>query len=96
MLRRSFTTFQLKEKERYKADIRANQYPTLRFYQKTSLLINQYTESKDIWENWKMILGGETFYQRCFDDDVDDSTENDLALNVDHIFEADECDALAT
>ncbi|GJT91772.1 hypothetical protein Tco_1080617 [Tanacetum coccineum] len=26
------------------------------------------------------------------DDDVDDSTENDLALNVDHIFEADECD----
>ncbi|GJV96156.1 retrovirus-related pol polyprotein from transposon TNT 1-94 [Tanacetum coccineum] len=24
---------------------------------------------------------------------VDDSTENDLALNVDHIFEADECDA---
>ncbi|GJT17091.1 hypothetical protein Tco_0875797 [Tanacetum coccineum] len=27
------------------------------------------------------------------DDDVDDSHENDLALNVDHIFEADECDA---
>ncbi|GKG35687.1 hypothetical protein Tco_0440841 [Tanacetum coccineum] len=27
------------------------------------------------------------------DDDVDDSLENDLALNVDHIFEADECDA---
>ncbi|GJY61534.1 retrovirus-related pol polyprotein from transposon TNT 1-94 [Tanacetum coccineum] len=28
-----------------------------------------------------------------FDDDVDDSPENDLALNVDHIFEADQCDA---
>ncbi|GKF98293.1 hypothetical protein Tco_0297076 [Tanacetum coccineum] len=27
------------------------------------------------------------------DDDVDDSPENDWALNVDHIFEADECDA---
>ncbi|GJW72169.1 hypothetical protein Tco_0129086 [Tanacetum coccineum] len=27
------------------------------------------------------------------EDDVDDSQENDLALNVDHIFEADECDA---
>ncbi|GJY35246.1 retrovirus-related pol polyprotein from transposon TNT 1-94 [Tanacetum coccineum] len=26
-------------------------------------------------------------------DDVDDSPENDLALNVDHIFEADECNA---
>ncbi|GJR32520.1 hypothetical protein Tco_1108752 [Tanacetum coccineum] len=27
------------------------------------------------------------------DNDVDDSPENDLALNVDHVFEADECDA---
>ncbi|GKB68361.1 hypothetical protein Tco_0929773, partial [Tanacetum coccineum] len=27
------------------------------------------------------------------DDDVDDLPENDLALNVDHVFEADECDA---
>ncbi|GKF89126.1 hypothetical protein Tco_0263089, partial [Tanacetum coccineum] len=27
------------------------------------------------------------------DDDVDDSHENDLALNVDYIFETDECDA---
>ncbi|GJS09030.1 hypothetical protein Tco_0365826 [Tanacetum coccineum] len=27
------------------------------------------------------------------DDDVDDSPENDWALNMDHIFEADECDA---
>ncbi|GJY00141.1 hypothetical protein Tco_0357159 [Tanacetum coccineum] len=28
-----------------------------------------------------------------FDDNVDNSPENDLALNVDHVFEADECDA---
>ncbi|GKF18423.1 hypothetical protein Tco_0063341, partial [Tanacetum coccineum] len=28
-----------------------------------------------------------------FDDDVDDPTKKDLALNVDHIFEADQCDA---
>ncbi|GKF82983.1 hypothetical protein Tco_0244639, partial [Tanacetum coccineum] len=28
-----------------------------------------------------------------FDDDVDDPTEKDLALNVDHIFQADQCDA---
>ncbi|GJX26476.1 hypothetical protein Tco_0232772 [Tanacetum coccineum] len=28
-----------------------------------------------------------------FDDDVDDPPEQDLALNVDHIFEADQCDA---
>ncbi|GKD92109.1 hypothetical protein Tco_1371946, partial [Tanacetum coccineum] len=34
-----------------------------------------------------------TYTIRRTNDDVDDSTENDLALNVDHIFEADECDA---
>ncbi|GJW28630.1 hypothetical protein Tco_0045505, partial [Tanacetum coccineum] len=28
-----------------------------------------------------------------FDDDVDDPIEKDLALNVDHIFEANQCDA---
>ncbi|GKG24011.1 hypothetical protein Tco_0392047, partial [Tanacetum coccineum] len=28
-----------------------------------------------------------------FDDDVDDQIEKDLALNVDHIFKADQCDA---
>ncbi|GKG32893.1 hypothetical protein Tco_0430403, partial [Tanacetum coccineum] len=31
-----------------------------------------------------------------FDDDVDDSLENDLALNMDHIFEADQCDAFSS
>ncbi|GKB63615.1 hypothetical protein Tco_0919801, partial [Tanacetum coccineum] len=30
------------------------------------------------------------------DDDVDDSPENDLALNVDHIFETDECNAFGS
>ncbi|GKF41518.1 hypothetical protein Tco_0124860 [Tanacetum coccineum] len=28
-----------------------------------------------------------------FDDDVDDPPDKDLALNVDHLFEADQCDA---
>ncbi|GJS01203.1 hypothetical protein Tco_0317711 [Tanacetum coccineum] len=28
-----------------------------------------------------------------FDDDMDDSPEDDLTLNVDHVFEADQCDA---
>ncbi|GKC77033.1 hypothetical protein Tco_1127807 [Tanacetum coccineum] len=31
-----------------------------------------------------------------FDEDVDNSPENDLALNVDHVFEADECDAFVS
>ncbi|GJV46730.1 hypothetical protein Tco_1436942 [Tanacetum coccineum] len=41
--------------------------------------------------NQSIVSCGEAGYN--VDDDVDDSQENDLALNVDHIFEADECDA---
>ncbi|GJZ00757.1 hypothetical protein Tco_0518186 [Tanacetum coccineum] len=37
------------------------------------------------------IVGGEQVTN--VDDDVDDSPEDDLALNVDHVFEADQCDA---
>ncbi|GJX91921.1 hypothetical protein Tco_0345247 [Tanacetum coccineum] len=36
-------------------------------------------------------VGGEQVTN--FDEDVDNSPKNDLALNVDHVFEADECDA---
>ncbi|GJU34453.1 hypothetical protein Tco_1182807 [Tanacetum coccineum] len=42
-------------------------------------------------EEQSLFLAGEQVTN--FDDDVDDSPENDLALNVDHIFEADQCDA---
>ncbi|GJR59236.1 hypothetical protein Tco_1501398 [Tanacetum coccineum] len=45
-------------------------------------------------KNSRCFLQGEQVTN--FDDDVDDSPENDLALNVDHVFEADECDALRT
>ncbi|GKA91861.1 hypothetical protein Tco_0813786 [Tanacetum coccineum] len=54
------------------------------------------------WECWRskqrlldeeqlLFLAGEQVTN--FDDDVDDPNEKDLALNVDHIFEADQCDA---
>ncbi|GJQ97269.1 hypothetical protein Tco_1107185 [Tanacetum coccineum] len=39
-----------------------------------------------------VVLAGEQVNQTF--DDVDDSTSNDLALNVDHIFEDDEGEAL--
>ncbi|GJV16406.1 hypothetical protein Tco_1361729 [Tanacetum coccineum] len=42
-------------------------------------------------EEHSLFLTGEQVTK--FDEDVDNSPENDLALNVDHIFEADECDA---
>ncbi|GJR81437.1 hypothetical protein Tco_0152222 [Tanacetum coccineum] len=42
-------------------------------------------------EEQSLFLAGEQVTN--FDEGVDNSPENDLALNVDHVFEADECDA---
>ncbi|GKB90581.1 hypothetical protein Tco_0962853, partial [Tanacetum coccineum] len=42
-------------------------------------------------EEQSLFLAGEQIIN--FDEDVDNLPENDLALNMDHIFEADECDA---
>nr|GEU33855.1 retrovirus-related Pol polyprotein from transposon TNT 1-94 [Tanacetum cinerariifolium] len=42
-------------------------------------------------EEQLLFLAGE--HVTNFDDDVDDPPEQDLALNVDHVFEADQCDA---
>ncbi|GJS64795.1 hypothetical protein Tco_0679359 [Tanacetum coccineum] len=56
------------------------------------MLLMQAQESGAVLdEEQSLFLAGEQVTN--VDDDVDDSTENDLALNVDHIFEADECDA---
>ncbi|GJU86488.1 retrovirus-related pol polyprotein from transposon TNT 1-94 [Tanacetum coccineum] len=42
-------------------------------------------------EEQSLFLAGEQVTN--FDEDVDNSPENDLALNVEHVFEAEECDA---
>ncbi|GJS64338.1 integrase, catalytic region, zinc finger, CCHC-type containing protein [Tanacetum coccineum] len=61
-------------------------------YFKEKMLLMQAQESGAVLdEEQSLFLAGEQVTN--VDDDVDDSTENDLALNVDHIFEADECDA---
>ncbi|GKD26754.1 retrovirus-related pol polyprotein from transposon TNT 1-94, partial [Tanacetum coccineum] len=61
-------------------------------YFKDKMLLMQAQESGAVLdEEQSLFLAGEQVTN--VDDDVDDSTENDLALNVDHIFEADECDA---
>ncbi|GJZ28162.1 integrase, catalytic region, zinc finger, CCHC-type containing protein [Tanacetum coccineum] len=58
----------------------------------TRMLLMQAQENGAVLdEEQSLFLAGEQVTN--VDDDVDDSTENDLALNVDHIFEADECDA---
>ncbi|GJR64958.1 retrovirus-related pol polyprotein from transposon TNT 1-94 [Tanacetum coccineum] len=61
-------------------------------YFKDKMLLMQAQENGAVLdEEQSLFLAGEQVTN--FDDDVDDSPENDLALNVNHIFEADQCDA---
>ncbi|GKA34213.1 hypothetical protein Tco_0720642 [Tanacetum coccineum] len=61
-------------------------------YFKDKMLLMQAQENGAVLdEEQSLFLAGEQVTN--FDDDVDDSPENDLALNVDHIFEAGQCDA---
>ncbi|GKD58544.1 hypothetical protein Tco_1296053, partial [Tanacetum coccineum] len=56
------------------------------------MLLMQAQESGAVLdEEQSLFLAGEQVTN--VDDDVDDSPEYDLALNVDHVFEAYECDA---
>ncbi|GJR33668.1 hypothetical protein Tco_1209352 [Tanacetum coccineum] len=58
-------------------------------YFKDKMLLMQAQENGAVLdEEQSLFLAGEQVTN--FDDDVDDSPENDLALNVDHIFEADQ------
>ncbi|GKA18338.1 retrovirus-related pol polyprotein from transposon TNT 1-94 [Tanacetum coccineum] len=61
-------------------------------YFKDKMLLMQAQENgAALDEEQSLFFAGEQVTN--FDDDMDDSPENDLALNVDHIFEADQCDA---
>ncbi|GJS03415.1 retrovirus-related pol polyprotein from transposon TNT 1-94 [Tanacetum coccineum] len=61
-------------------------------YFKDKMLLMQAQESGAVLdEEQSLFLAGEQVTN--VDDDMDDSLENDLALNVEHVFEADECDA---
>ncbi|GJT41391.1 retrovirus-related pol polyprotein from transposon TNT 1-94 [Tanacetum coccineum] len=61
-------------------------------YFKDKMLLMQAQENGAVLDEEQLLfLAGE--HVTNFDDDVDDPTEKDLALNVDHIFEADQCDA---
>ncbi|GJZ60305.1 retrovirus-related pol polyprotein from transposon TNT 1-94 [Tanacetum coccineum] len=57
-----------------------------------ALLILPMENGAVLDEEQSLFLAGEQVTN--FDDDVDDSPENDLALNVDHIFEADQYSTL--
>ncbi|GJV38664.1 hypothetical protein Tco_1411141 [Tanacetum coccineum] len=55
---RVFTDLTPKEKERYKADIRATNILLQGLPKDIYILINHYTYAKDIWDNVKMLLEG--------------------------------------
>ncbi|GKC69270.1 hypothetical protein Tco_1115153, partial [Tanacetum coccineum] len=50
------------DKERYNADIRATNILLQRSPKDIYTLINHYTDAKDIWDNVKMLLEGETIH----------------------------------
>nr|GEY74442.1 retrovirus-related Pol polyprotein from transposon TNT 1-94 [Tanacetum cinerariifolium] len=61
-------------------------------YFKDKMLLMQTQENGEILDEEQLLfLAGEQVTN--FDDDVDDPTEQDLALSVDHVFEANQCDA---
>ncbi|GJV04246.1 retrovirus-related pol polyprotein from transposon TNT 1-94 [Tanacetum coccineum] len=61
-------------------------------YFKDKMLLMQAQENGAVLDEEQLLfLAGE--HVTNFDDDVDDPPGKDLALNVDHIFEADQCDA---
>ncbi|GJZ56607.1 retrovirus-related pol polyprotein from transposon TNT 1-94, partial [Tanacetum coccineum] len=61
-------------------------------YFKDKMQLMQAQENGAVLDEEQLLfLAGEQVTN--FDDDVDDPNEKDLALNVDHIFEADQCDA---
>ncbi|GJX29993.1 hypothetical protein Tco_0238072 [Tanacetum coccineum] len=66
--------------------------PHLNYFKDKMLLMQAQENGAVLDEEQSLFLAGEQITN--FDEDVDNSPENDLALNMDHIFEADECDAL--
>ncbi|GJR63223.1 retrovirus-related pol polyprotein from transposon TNT 1-94 [Tanacetum coccineum] len=61
------------------------------YFKDKMLLMNAHENGVVLDEEQLLFLAGEQVTN--FDDDVDDPNEKDLALNMDHIFEADQCDA---
>ncbi|GJV97203.1 hypothetical protein Tco_1548780 [Tanacetum coccineum] len=90
----------LEEKDMYKADIRAMNILLQGLPKDIYTLINHYTDAKDIWDNVKMLLMIVNLnYTMNLNTSIKTkekpftNTMSDLALTVDNIFQADQCDA---
>nr|GEU49024.1 hypothetical protein [Tanacetum cinerariifolium] len=80
-----------KEKDRYNVNIRATNILLQGLPKDIYTIINHYTDAKDIWDNVKMFQEGGQ--DNDVDEDVDEQPVQDLALNVDNVFQADDCNA---
>nr|GEW04793.1 putative ribonuclease H-like domain-containing protein [Tanacetum cinerariifolium] len=132
---RVYSNLSPEEKDRYNADIRVTNILLQGLPKDVYILINHYTDAKDIWDNVKMLMKGHiarnctqpkhpqnsNYFKdkmllmqaqenrvaldeemllflvgrqdNAIDEDVDEQPVQDLAHNVDNVFQADDCDA---
>nr|GFA20585.1 integrase, catalytic region, zinc finger, CCHC-type, peptidase aspartic, catalytic [Tanacetum cinerariifolium] len=131
---RVYSNLSHEEKDQYNADIRATNILLQGLPKDIYILINHYTDAKDIWDNVKMLLEGSELTKEdqesqlnqatvqdgkvvvqnvqgrqnkgqgtnpqggggqdnAIDEDVYEKPVQDLALNVDNVFQVDDCDA---
>nr|GEU45933.1 integrase, catalytic region, zinc finger, CCHC-type, peptidase aspartic, catalytic [Tanacetum cinerariifolium] len=88
---RVYSDLSPEEKDRYNADSRATNILLQGSPKDIYTLINHYTDAKAIWDNVKIFLEGGQ--DNAVDEDVDEQLDQDLALNVNNVFQADNCDA---
>ncbi|GJS51126.1 retrovirus-related pol polyprotein from transposon TNT 1-94 [Tanacetum coccineum] len=99
---RVFADLSAKQKDRNNATVQDDRvvFQDVREVRTEKAMLNPWSAKPHYVHNYKGIGPHSTRMSTTkgeqvtnFDEDVDNSPENDLALNVDHVFEADECDA---
>ncbi|GKD73477.1 hypothetical protein Tco_1331759, partial [Tanacetum coccineum] len=92
LLTQSYKSYLPQTNNQLRTSSNARNKATVQDYFKDKMLLMQAQENGAVLdEEQSLFLTGEQIIN--FDKDVDNLPENDLALNMDHIFEADECDA---
>ncbi|GJS19950.1 hypothetical protein Tco_0448582 [Tanacetum coccineum] len=93
---RVYSDLSHEDKDRYNANIWATNILLQGLPKYIYSLINHYTDAKDIWDNVKMLLEGTAGYggalNRVGNANLGQARQ-DLALNMDNVFQADDCDA---
>ncbi|GJU62714.1 hypothetical protein Tco_1244549 [Tanacetum coccineum] len=93
---RVYSDMSPEDKERYNADIQATNILLQWLPKDIYSFINHYTDAKDIWDNVKMLLEGAAGYGGAHNrvgNANPGQARQDLALNVDNMFQANDYDA---